>query len=450
MSPERDETASVRSRKPPKGRRGGGFLEGLKVWLPGALLLGAGFYVAYLFVEPGPPSRVTLATGSEEGAYHAFGQRMAEIIVRSGVEVDLRPSVGSLENVRWLAAGEVDLAYVQGGTVTPETAERLRGVASLYHEPLWVFLRSGLRVEQLSELSGRRLAVGVEGSGTRAVAETLLWANGVGSDDAEWLPLGSDAAIDGLLAHAVDAAFFVGSARSSAITRLMTHEGTDVTLLDIQRTLAYSRLFRHLSPVRLGQGAFDLIGDIPNRDIHLVAPTAALLTTEDLHPALIPLFIEAAREVHGQGDLFEETDEFPSPHGMEVELAESAAQYYEKGPSFLYRVLPFQVAAIVDRLKILLLPLITLLFPLMKVLPPIYRWRIRSKVYRWYKDLWDVEDRLQHAADDDELQAQLRELDRVGREIYATKVPPSYMEELYNLRMHLERVQKKIGRTAAP
>jgi hypothetical protein len=227
----------------------------------------------------------------------------------------------------------------------------------------------------------------------------------------------------------------------------MAEEGRAIRLFDVTRSLAYERNVRFLSAVPFTEGMYDLAANVPDRDRRLLAPTASLYATPDLHPAIVPLLIEAAREIHGRGDLFEETDEFPSPRQMEAPLAVAADQYFRSGPSFLYRVLPFGLAAAVDRLKIMLLPLLTLLLPLLKVAPPLYRWRIRSKIYRWYRVLRDVEARLKASDEEADVSGLLEELAVVEHEIDAVKVPPSYMEELYNLKMHLALIRQQAART---
>jgi TRAP transporter TAXI family solute receptor len=419
--------------------------DGLRVWLPVALLTLAGFLVAWQFVGPAPPDSVVLATGAEGGTYHALGQRLRAELQPYGLELILRPSAGSVENLERLLDGTADVAFVQGGTLPDAARGRVEGLASLYYEPLWVFHRTGLPVGRLSDLAGLRLHIGGPGSGTRAVSQTLLAANGV-DGPVSGLPAG--AAVDALLAGELDAVFLVGAPTSAAVARLLEQDGGAVTLLDVTRTLAYERNFRFLRAVVLGRGAVDLARDLPDRDVHLLSPTAALLASSELHPALAPLFVEAARAALGPGGLFEETDEFPSPLGMDVEIAKNAAHHFKHGPSFLYRLLPFGVAAAVDRLKILLLPLLTLLLPLLKVAPPLYRWRIRSKIYRWYKVLRAMETRLASDPDGAAVAAMLTDLADTEREVLSVRVPPGYLEEYYNLRMHLERVTATVARRA--
>jgi len=436
---------------------GSGGREGLGLWLAVVAITVLGFVVAFRFVEPPPPRTLVMATGSASGAYQAYGQRFQQELRRSGIELQLRTTAGSIENLELLAKGEVDLAFVQGGTVPAAAAaaapggpagaaDRYSGIASLYYEPLWIFLRAELPVQTLADLAGRRVQIGPAGSGTRAVALTLLGANGVTAANATLGELSGAQAADALLTGGADALFVVAGAQSESLRRLLAEEGRSIRLLDVRRAPAYARNFHYLSELVLPEGALDLGQDLPDRDVHLLSPTAALYGRQGLHDAFPALFIEAARAIFGHGGLFESEGEFPSPRGLEAPLSKAAEQYFRDGPSFLYRVLPFGVAAVVDRLKILLLPLITLLFPLFKLTPPLYRWRIRSKIYRWYKQIRAVDRRLAEGSPDADRSGLVAELVAVQREIEAVRVPASYMGEYYMLRAHVEWVLQRARR----
>jgi len=426
---------------PPRKSSGG---DRRRVGVVLALVIVAGFVVAYQFVGPPPPRTLVLATGPDGGGYQAFGERYARACEPLGIELELEPTSGSIENFEALRAGRVDVALVQGGTAPADAADFGTGVASVFHEPLWVFHRADLDVRRLSDLAGRRLEVGAERSGTRAVAEALLSANGVDAARSTWLDGSSSAAADELLAGTVDAALFVMAADSEIVGGLMEREGDDLTLFDVDRHTAYVRTFPFLAHVVLAEGVLDLERNVPSRSVDLVAPTAALCARADLHQAMIPLLIEVAEEVHGGGDRWGGPGHFPSPDHLDVPLAPAAQQYFEHGPSFLYRVFPFSVAATLDRLKIMLLPLLTLLLPLARMAPPLLRWRTRRRIYRWYGDLDRIESRALSPTGD--VEACYAELDGIEREIATTvDVPSSYGRELHDLRLHLDRLRDRMG-----
>ncbi len=414
----------------------------LAIYAPLLLVMLAGFVVAYQFVEPAPPRTFTLATGGVDGAYHLYGQRYRDLLARDGVTVELRNTAGSIENLSLLRSGEVDAALVQGGLALASDAESLEGLASLYHEPLWVFHTLGDDLADLRGLKGKHLAVGGEGSGTRAVALALLARNGVDAVSAVLRDTGGAAAVEALRGGVVDAAFLVAAPSAPLVAELL--RDPDIQLLGFARAPAYTRQFDYLSQVTLVAGQVDLAAGVPAVDVPLVAPTANLVATAEFHPALVTLLLQAASTVHAAGDGFTARGVFPSTQNLDLPLNDAARRYHASGPPFLQRFLPFWAATLVDRLAVMLVPLLTLLLPLFKVLPPTYRWRVRSRIYRWYRDLRRVEQRIFGGADAETRAWADGELDRIEAEVSQINVPLSYTDQLFNLRLHIRFVRREL------
>jgi len=411
----------------------------LKIYGPAALLVIAAFLVAYQFIEPAPPHRVVMATGGVDGAYHGFAKRYAAFLAREGIELELRPTAGSVENLELLRNGEVALALVQGGVDDGGDTAGLLSLGSLYYEPVWLFHHRDRTLQRLSDLAGLRVAVGPEGSGTRALVTRLMRDNGV-TDASDWFAAGGQVAADALLTGQVDAAFFVMSAQSELIGHLLRHPA--LAVMDFARAAAYSRRYRFLSALEMPEGVVDLAANIPDGPVRLLAPTANLVVRPDLHPAIIDLMLQAASEVHRGGDWFEQRDAFPRADLLAFPLSAEADRYYRYGPPFLQRFLPFWAASLVDRLKVMLLPLLVLMFPLIKVMPPIYTWRMRARVYRWYGELEQAEQRL--AAGDLDAVRVHQVLDRIESEVQRVKVPLSFTDQLYHLRQHIDLVRRRV------
>jgi len=407
-----------------------------------------GFFVAWQFVGEPPPRRLVVATGVAGGGYARGGEALREAMAASGIEVELRATVGTVENLDLLRAGEVDLAFVQGGVA--ERTDDLRAVASLYFEPFWVFVRDGVvggaeataAAHQLGDLGGLRLQVGAEGSGSRSVALKLLVGSGVDLASATLLGDGPDAAATSLEQGRCDAVMFVAEPRSAVVRRLFEMEG--VHPMSLARSVAYSRHFAFLEPLELSPGLIDLADDVPSVAVQIVAPAAGWVMRPDLHPAIAPLLIEAAEQIYGGRGRFEDEGTFPNPRGADFPIAEAAEHYFRRGPSFLYRILPFQVAATLDRLKIMLLPLLTLLIPLVKIAPPVYRWRTRSRITRWYRYLRDAEAAMRADPSPAGRARARAAMDRLDEEVAEVQVPLGYAEELYNVRMHLQLVRRSL------
>ena len=424
----------------------------LKTFGPAILVTLIGFIIAFnlslplgrVSVNPAPPRHIRIATGSQQGAYYLFAQRYRERLAQEGIELEILTSAGSVENLRLLRddpAG-IDLAFVQGGTGGDDEAGRITGLAGLYYEPLWVFYRGEQPVNLLPALAGRRLAIGRQDSGTHAVARTLLEDNFIDVQAPGILAMGDREAEQALLAGEIDAAFFVAAPSAPLVRRLLHSEG--IRLMDFSRAAAYTRLHSYLSAITLPEGVINLQANIPPRDTTLLAPTANLVAHNDFHPALVSLLLQAATEVHGTGSLFDSPGSFPNTRHLDFPLDADARRFFRHGPPFLQRYLPFWTASLIDRLKIMLIPLLTLLVPLFKVMPPAYRWQVRKKIYRWYVELRALDIEHPEQQTPAQLQQLLQRLDAIEADVREVSVPLSYTDELYDLRMHIGLVRTKL------
>jgi TRAP transporter TAXI family solute receptor len=403
------------------------------------VLVLVGFVIAYQFVEPAPPSRLTMATGSSTGAYHRFALEVRDILAQSGVELDLLNTAGSKENASLLAKGDVDIALIQGGTSLGGVtgSEQLRSLGSLYYEPLWIFHRINPAPSGMQDLVGRRLSRGVKGSGTRELVDELFALNGMaGQESAE---LSNSDASAALMNGELDAVFMVGGEESPDVRVLL--DATDVRLMDVPRAEAYHLHRRYLSALTLPAGAISLATHRPPEDRRLVGVTAMLVAREDLHPALVDLLLLSSQPIVDKPGLFSTAGQFPSGQYLSVPLDEDARRFHERGPSFLQRYLPFWAATLVDRLIVMLVPLVGLALPLLKVFPPVYRWRVRSRIYRWYADLKRIEMKLDSGEAGPDL---IEAIQRLDDEVKHVETPLSYTDELYRLREHIDMVGKRI------
>lgn len=410
---------------------------------PSVVVTVLGFLLAYQFVDPAPPKMITIGAGDEQGAYFLFANRYRDYLKQEGVELIVRPTAGSVENLELLSAEQalLDTAFVQGGTRQGEDVKGLFSLGSLYYEPLWVFFRGAKTIPRITELEGKRVAIGSDGSGTQKLVMQVLSVNGLDGRNTRLLPLGTQEAIDRLLAGTVDAIFMVASARSPGVKQLLSTP--DIHLMNFARADAYTRNLRFLSAVILPEGAIDLEKNIPQKDTTMLAATANLVVREELHPALVDLLLQAAQSVHGEGGWFEQAGQFPSQNHLEFPISPDAQRFYRYGPPLLQRYLPFWAASFVDRMKVMLLPLVALLIPLAKIMPPIYRWRMRSKVYRWYRELQEIDLGLFHNIPAPEDYYRL-ELERIEGEVVKVDVPLSFADELFDLRLHIEMIRRRL------
>ncbi|MCZ6848633.1 MAG: TAXI family TRAP transporter solute-binding subunit [Alphaproteobacteria bacterium] len=422
----------------------------LKIYLPITLLVVGGFLLTWQFVDPAPPNNITIATGMADGSLAAYGERYKAILARSGITLEVRHTAGARENIELLSDPKsgVALAFIQGGIGDPFGAPDLRSVASLFYEPVWVLARGAAAARRLTALKGRRIAIGVKGSGTRVLAKTLLTATDIDDENATLLSLGGEAAAAALADGRVDAAFFVSAVLPARLRALIKRP--DIHLLDFAQADAYQRRYQYLSKINLPQGVLDLSANLPATDMTLVAPTSALVVRDDIHPALIDLFLGAAIEIHRSGNLTTPFGLFPSPKFVDFPLDSDAERFLESGPTFLRRVLPFGAAILVERLVIMLLPLLTLMIPLFKIAPPAYRWGIRRKVYRWYKELKRIEQDWQAKGAGSETATIVARLDTIQDQVGHVRIPLSYAEHLYHLRLHIGFVRQLVTGEPVP
>ncbi|HET9296817.1 MAG TPA: TAXI family TRAP transporter solute-binding subunit [Candidatus Binatia bacterium] len=422
-------------------------MEFVKVWGLLALVVVAGFVITYQYVGAPPPKVVRIATGSKNGAYYTFAQEYARLLASDGITLEVLPTAGSVENLELLKKGEVSLALIQGGSATKEDKERLQSLGSLFLEPVWIFTRKQSGIRRFLELKGKRVSVGVAGSGTHLLANQLLSAAGITETDTQLIQEETTQAIDSLSKRKIDAAFFVASPAAPIIHELFTAPA--VELLDFDRAAAYGRWFPFLTPVTLSEGVIDLQQNIPSHDTPLVAASANLAARAELNASLIPAVLNAVTRVHRAGGVLEPNRQFPSVDFIDLPLNEDARRYLINGPSFLFRWLPYGTAVLLDRLKILVLPLLALLLPLFKVAPPLYTWRIRSKIYRWYAAVREVESSIQEEKVSGDAASLIKRLSELDRQVASVSVPLSYTAELYHLRLHIRFLQEKLQSSAS-
>ncbi len=419
--------------------------------------------VAYWILDPTPPKRVVLATGADQGAYAEFGKRYQTLLKEHGITVELRTTQGAAENLNLLndPASGVDLAFVQGGAAAPRRRaddqsgnDRLVSLGSLFYEPVWLFYRddSARRLlttpapaadategtlANLHQLTGWRVNIGAAGSGVPQLMQTMLEANAIEPKALTLLRQPQTPAVMSLLGAESDALVFASAPESLMVQMLLKTPG--IRLMDFSQAEAYSRRFDFLSPIVLPRGVVDLALDQPPTDVRLVAPTATMLARKDVHPALIQLFVQAASTIHSEAGWFSRKGDFPKAGSTEHSLAAEAERFYRNGPPVLQRYLPFWTANLIDRMWVVLVSIIAILIPLSRVVPPLYEFRIRSRVFRWYAQLQALENEIGRRPAL-ELTA---DLDLIDAKVAEVHVPLSYVDELYSLRGHIATVRRK-------
>ena len=416
------------------------------ITIPALVAIGVLLWVAREVVRPPPPQSLTMTAGPEGGGYAFYAERYRTILSKNGIRLTVQTSAGSMENVSRLTDPKsgVDVGFLQSGIVSGKSASGIVSLGSLYYEPLWVFYRGKRPLTRLTQMGNMRLAIGAPGSGTLHAVVALLNAADMIGAQVQLRQLASGPAAQALLAGQVDVAFFFASAEAPLVKQLLS--APDIHLMSWERADAYARRFPYLSVVTLPSGVIDLKHDIPPADVKLLAATAELVAREGLHPALNDLLIEAAEQIHLAGGLIERPGEFPSLRESGIPPNEDAQRYYRSGKTFLNRYLPFWAATLVQRGLVFLLPILAVLVPLFKVVPPLYTWRVRSHVYRWYGHLMNLEYEVQNDRDSKRTAEYLKRLDWIEDKVSSTWPPSSFAEERYALQAHIRSVRQEIER----
>ena len=415
------------------------YKELLLIIVPTLIIIYSGFWGAYQFVSPAPPRHITISAGNPRGAYYAFAQKYQAELAKEKIDLKILPSSGSRENIERLLKGSADIALVQGGTAFSD--EKLLSLGSLYYEPVTIFYKKNLQLKRLNDFAGLKISIGPQGSGTHMLANQLFAINHVNTQNTTFFNLPPDQTLKKLQQGEIDAAFFVSSIKVPLIQQLLRDK--NFKLFNFERADAYAQVLPFLSKLTLYEGIIDFNQNIPQYPVTLLAPTANLVIRDDLHKSLAILLLNAMTKNHGDQNLFSRPGYFPSADRTAFPLSSVAKRYLEVGPPFLMKYLPFWVATFIDRMIVMIVPFLLLLVPLFKILPPIYKWRVRSKVYRWYKELQRVDDQVYgKSLSNEEFEKLNKELDRITGEVGKLHTPLSNADQLYNLLVHIDLIRK--------
>ena len=404
-------------------------------------------------ISPAPPLRIEMTTGSADGAVQQFALKYQSYLKANGVALDLLPSTGSVQNLERLNAG-VPAGFVQGGlgTLTKESADKesstpLRSLGVVGYEPIWMFASPALATslaKGLGPLAGKTTAIGAQGSGTRKVALELLQAYGISAANATLSADGLLVAANALLTKKIDALIIVGALQTPSVELLLSRP-EDVRLVAIEHAEGLTRRFPYMSLVALKAGSIDPANDRPRQDITLLTTTANLVIREDLHPALAYLLLQAARDIHRGGTLLNRPGEFPNGQAPDFPLADEATRYYRDGRPFLQRYMPYWAANALQRLLIVLVPLLAISIPLFRIVPTLLEFRQKNRLFRRYAALLDIEHNMaSRKLSDLEIAEAIARLNEIEHEVSHMKIALHFSDRVYTLRQHVDYVRRQL------
>ncbi len=403
------------------------------------------FVAATIALDLIPPKTLRMAAGTPGSAYHAIAVQYRDILAEDEITLEIVESAGSVENAQWLARAPdpVDVALLQGGVPVPPESD-VTALASVFLEPLLFFHKAGLEnAQDPSKWRGLRVAVGAQGSGTRYVVEEILTALRLSPPQESLVSLGGKSAADALLGGDVDVAIFVAPVTAPYLSAL--YEAPEIALGSARNVEAVRRKLAFVIDANIPPAGIDYASVKPPERVDLIAMAAQLVAQADLHPALVDRLVKAARRVHTHRDLLSEEGQFPSWDATTIPMNKQAKTLLDEPLNRLDRYIPYWMVAQINKLALLLLPLIFLMLPLFRILPGIYAWTMKSRVYKHYSELVDIEKRAYTAAGDAEIDDLEARLLRVQDDLLEMRLPERYRENAYTMQMHIELVRARLA-----
>lgn len=414
-------------------------------------LLGLVFY----YVAPPPPMSLTISSGFRTGGYDTFAQKLKIELAKQGFTLDIINSSGSQQNTERLLDPDsgVHIALLQSGQelgLSDEDRTQLFSLGAMYQEPLWLFLRKGVKINTLADLEKLRVAIGGPNGGTSLIVLPLIQANGIDIDNLgdNWRHYSGPKAAQELLNNELDAVFLMVPPENEFIQKFASNP--EVELYSFDRAAAYERHFPFIKGLEVSQGLLSIADDLPKEKTTTLSSKALLVVNESFHPSLTPLILAAAREAMQKGTLLDEPNTWPVEDRNAFPMLDEAEYFYTKGLPLLQRYLPFRIASLADRYIILLFPLLVVMFPLFKVAGPIYRWRIRSRIYRWYKHLRDIDKQLLKSSTPENVEEEIQRLLVMQQDLAKVEVPLAFTHELYELHLHVRFVLQRLKQLQSP
>lgn len=400
---------------------------------------------ALIYFIPAPPSKVVMATAFKGASFEYYGRQYREIFARSHVELELRETAGAVENLKLLQDpnADVQIAFVTGGLSDSKHTPGVLSLGTVYDQPFWIFYSANEQLDQLSQLKGRRIAVGPEGSATRHMAEQVLGKGGVNSETATLLPYAGSAADKALRDGQVDAVWIIGVPEATAVQSFLRNP--NVRPMSFAMSEAFTRIFPDLERMTLPQGTIDIERVIPSNDVQLIGTKSKVLIRSDLHPEIVQLLLQTMKEVHGGSDLFHRGGEYPNAHDSEYTVAPTATDFYKNGPSFMQRHLPPWLSIHVQRAIAVFVTGIAIGLPLVHFLPQGYNWMTRRRLFYWYAELRALEESFDSITNHKHLIDKQAEIDRIEDALSKIHFPLTFSDQVYNLRHHIDLVRRKIA-----
>jgi TRAP-type uncharacterized transport system substrate-binding protein len=407
-----------------------------------AVALACLVWAIFVLGRPLPPRTVVMTTGTEGGIYREFGEKYRATLARYGIDLQLRPSLGNVENLARLkdASSGVSAGFVAGGLTTEKASPGIESLGTISYDPVWIFCRGLQDPVQLKDLNGKRVSINPEGG----VLRDLEHANEL-EKEITTVPLAPAAAGAALLRGEIDCACMLTGADAPIVKKLLAD--SRVSLMTFPRADAYVALYPFLRKVTVPRGVGSLAKDLPSQDVTLVAPMASLLVRGDLHPAIQFLLLQAAQDIHSGPGILRRPGQFPAAEPVDVPLSMEARAFYKTGGSFFQRHLPFWLAVLATRFVLVLVPLAGVVYPLLRIVPAVIGFAIDRRLNVLYAELRKIEARIGAGGSAEDVAADLM---RFNDKLMQTRVPAYRARSLYTLKQHASLVGDHLRAATQP
>lgn len=397
-----------------------------------------------IWLNPAPPKTLHLAIGRGGGLNGELARQYQADLQRDGIQVELVKTEGSIHSLQLLTDPEakVDVAFVLGGVAHGAAIPGVVALGSLYYDPIWVFYRRALGAGlALDDLRGRRVSIGSTTSGNYINAIRMLEAYGLNDQNTHFELLGSKDALAKLQAGELDAAFVTAPPESNRLKSFFAEPR--VRLLGGQDNAALAARLAYLQLITVPRGTVDLAQHFPPVDTQVLSTTMTLVARESVHPALLYRLLTAMRTINGQPGLLARAHEFPADRAVDFPLSTVAERFYASGVPFLQAYFPFWIAILLDRFLTIVLPVLVMMFPILRVAPAVYGWAIRARLTRWYARLLQLEVDLNNGLVESVTVAHER-LDGIERGIRDLRMPLTFSSQVYVFKEHIDLVRRGV------
>ena len=394
--------------------------------------------------QPLPPRQLVLSAGSPQGSYARLARRYAEELEREGLRVRIvynTTTAADLLSIADEAPATAAVGFAQGSASAATSGLQTLAVIGL--EPMWVF-SAATGTTSLAQTRGQRLVAGPRGSPSWQAAEAMLAQAGLAMKDMRLEMLSTDAAANALLDGRLDLLIEAAGEDEEAVQRLT--RSSAVQLLGTDQAGALATRNPTLQPLLLPQGAIEVRGDIPPRDLTLMSLQTHLLVRPGVHPALQREVLDAAVRILERPGFLQRHGQFPSFRNTDFPLSPTARAYDLGERPWLENLLPYRKAQWAALMLYAVLPIVLIAFLLLAWVPRLFDWRINSALHNFYGELKFLEVDIDQALADQPMQLRrlLERLDQIEKQVIGMDLPGEFSERWYTLREHLAAARERL------